>query len=128
MIISLKAASLNCYIYPGHDTENIYFFPLSFHFFLGKSFFTMGMRRYLLKERDNEYKYTSIEIFLWYTVELCNNALWAELCARWLIGDWNCIFSITLFLMKYTEWTTFFCLFSDVMKLFIPNIDSFLLD
>ena len=28
-------------------------------------------------------------------------ALWTELCATWLIGDWHCIFSIKLFLMKY---------------------------
>ena len=59
---------------------------------------------------------------------LRTSALWADLYARWLIGDWHCIFSITLFLMKYTEWKTFFCIFSDVMKLFIPNIESFLLN
>ena len=55
------------------------------------------------------------------------NALWAKMCARWLIGDQYNIFSITLFLMKYTEWKTFFCIFLDVMKRSIPNIDSFLL-
>ena len=56
------------------------------------------------------------------------NALWAEMCARWLIGDYYYIFSITLFLMKQIVWKIFVCSFSDVMRLFIPNIDSFLLD